>query len=117
MAHLKKISDIILWLARILAAIVIAFILFFLLTHLSNKGNTDNQAIPTKDVLAFILFPVGTLFGLVLCFIRERAGSIITLTSMIILMIIRPDLASNHLLLSLAFIPGFLFFIHSFLKD
>ncbi|ETN94487.1 DUF7670 domain-containing protein [Zhouia amylolytica] len=113
----EKIRKTILWLARISAALVIAFILFFLLTHLSNQGNTDNHAIPTKDIFAFILFPIGTLLGLIVCFIRERTGSIIALMSMIILMIIRPDLVSNLLLLSLAFIPGVLFLIHSLLRE
>lgn len=107
----QKGLTIILWTARLLGSAVIAFLLFMTIGELLS---TDSKTvmIKTSDVLSLLLFPISTIFGLLIAFKWKGFGGLITVGSMILLHIIRPELASNILISAFA-IPGLLYIIYS----
>lgn len=107
----RKGLTIILWLARLLGSVTIAFLLFMTIGELLS---TDSKTlmIKTSDAIALLLFPVSTIIGLLIAFRWKGIGGLITVGSMIILHIIRPDLASS-LLISAFAIPGLLYIIYA----
>jgi hypothetical protein len=106
----KKLT-IILWIARLLGSVVIAFLLFMTIGELLS---TDSKTvmIKTSDIPTFILFPISTILGLLIAFKWKGFGGLITVGGMIGLHIIRPDLASS-LLISAFAIPGLLYMIYA----
>lgn len=107
----RKGLTIILWLARLLGSVTIAFLLFMTIGELLS---TDSKTlmIKTSDAIALLLFPVSTIIGLLIAFRWKGIGGLITVGGMIILHIIRPDLASS-LLISAFAIPGLLYIIYA----
>jgi hypothetical protein len=107
----QKGLTIILWLARLLGSVVIAFLLFITIGELLS---TDSKTVMVKksDVFALILFPISTIIGLLIAFKWKGIGGLITVSGMIGLHIIRPDLASS-LLISAFAIPGLLYIIYA----
>ncbi|MCB0463321.1 MAG: hypothetical protein KDC81_11510 [Flavobacteriaceae bacterium] len=100
-----------LWIARLLGSVVIVFLLFMTIGELLS---TDSKTlmIKTSDAIALLLFPVSTIIGLLIAFRWEGIGGLITVGGMILLHIIRPDLASS-LLISAFAIPGLLYIIYA----
>ncbi|MEZ4796767.1 MAG: hypothetical protein R2785_06320 [Flavobacteriaceae bacterium] len=107
----RKGLTIILWIARLLGSVTIAFLLFMTIGELLS---TDSKTlmIKTSDAIALLLFPVSTIIGLLIAFRWKGIGGLITVGGMIILHIIRPDLASS-LLISAFAIPGLLYIIYA----
>jgi len=107
----QKGLTIILWAARLLGSVVIVFLLFMTIGELLS---TDSKTvmIKTSDVFALLLFPISTIVGLLIAFKWKGIGGLITVGSMILLHIIRPDLASSILISAFA-IPGLLYIIYS----
>ena len=106
----KRTLKIILWLARILGALVIIFLLLMTIGELFTDSNIT--AISQSDAIALILFPGSTIIGLLLAFKWKGLGGLITVGGLICLHIVRPDLASSFLISSFA-IPGFLYIIYA----
>lgn len=102
---------IILWAARLLGTIVIAFLLFMTFEELFSTGS-KTDLMESDDLITFLFFPISTLIGLSIAYKWKGLGGLITVGGMITLHIIRPDLASN-LLISAFAIPGLLYIIYS----
>ena len=107
----QKGLTIILWIARLLGSVTVAFLLFMTISELLS---TDSKTvmIKTSDAIALLLFPVSTIIGLLIAFKWKGIGGLITVGGMILLHIIRPDLASS-LLISAFAVPGLLYIIYS----
>ena len=102
---------IILWSARLLGSVVIAFLLFMSIGELFST-DTKTVIIKNSDIIALLLFPVSTIIGLLLGFKWKALGGLITVGGMISLHVFRPDLA-NDLLISSFAIPGLLYIIYA----
>ena len=107
----NRIAVIIRWTARILGSLILAFILFFLLASIFGEDEPENGFQNTKEVIAFLFFPISTAIGLSLALKGEGLGGIITLTGMIGLLVVRPDLI-KALPVMIPVIPGILYTIY-----
>jgi len=107
----QKVLIIMLWLARILGAVVIVFLIYMSAGEIfSSESRTI--LLESSDIIAFIFFPLSTIIGLLIAFKWKALGGLITVGGMIALHIIRPDLASSLLISALA-IPGLLYIIYA----
>lgn len=111
----QRLTTIILWIARILGSIIIAFVLFFLIAHVFGNNESGEGFRDSKEIITFILFPIGTLIGLVIAWKWEGLGGLITTVSMIGLLILRPELWDSFFIV-IPIIPGFLFIIYWFIS-
>lgn len=107
MAH-----KLILWTARITGTLLLAFLLFMLIGHLVGDANGPEgmRFNGGKEILSFILFPVGSIIGLALAYMRALLGGLIAVLSMALLFVMRPDLLSLSFVLMM--LPGALYVIH-----
>jgi hypothetical protein len=103
---------ILLWTARILGTIALAFLLFMSFGEIMNTKKTEINLISNLDKLSLLFFPISTIVGLVLAYKWKGLGGIIIVGGMICLHIVRSDIASN-LLISAFAIPGLLYIIYS----
>ena len=103
------------WIARILSALFVVFILFFLLADLFGKEETGGGVLSAKDGITFFFFPISTIVGLVIAWNWERMGGLITVLGLIGLVTIRPDLLSSFFLIGIVAIPGLLFILYWYL--
>ena len=103
-----NLNRILLWTARLASAAVIFFVLFFLLADIINGETSGDDGLSTRDLISMVFFPIGALLGLILSFFRRKLGSLIAIGSMLILLLIRPDLLDAWFLLAIIFIPAFL---------
>ena len=108
----KRTLKIILWSARILATLVLGFLLFMTFAHVFNPEENGLGLITIKDKLSFIFFPLSTIIGLLLAYKFKGLGGMITVGGLICLHIMRPDLASSFIINALA-IPGLLYIVYS----
>lgn len=69
-------------------------------------------ALKRSDLIALLLFPGSTIIGLLLAYKWKSLGGLITVGGIILLHIIRPDLASSILINTFA-IPGLLYIIYA----
>lgn len=104
----NKIPTIIRWIARISGSLILAFILFFLLAHIFGEDESGNGFKNTVEVISFLFFPISTLIGLSLALKWDGLGGIITISGMIGLFVIRPDLL-NGIYMTIPIIPGILY--------
>jgi hypothetical protein len=111
MTNRNKIATTIRWIARILASLILAFVLFFLIAHIFGKEESGNGFRNTSEFISFLFFPVSTVLGLSLAYKWEGLGGIITLSGMIGLVIIRPDLLLSFFIL-IPLIPGSLYTVY-----
>ena len=103
--------DILLWMARILGAIEIVFILFFLLGDLL-AGDSGGSGLDTfNETISFVFFPVLPLIGLLIAMKWPAVGGIISTAGFIGLSMIRPDLISDPTIMVLA-VPGILYLVY-----
>ena len=109
MENRKNIMNIFLWIARIAGTLVVAFVLFFLLSDILNGKGPGGSPLSLKETITFFFFPLSTILGLLLALKWEGLGGTITIVGLIGLLIIRPDLVTSLLLVSLIAIPGFLY--------
>lgn len=104
----KRLTNIILWTARILGSIIIAFVIFFLAAHIFGNNESGEGFRDSKEIITFLLFPIGSTIGLAIAWKWEGLGGIITIISMIGLFYLRPDLL-NSFYIVIPIIPGLLF--------
>jgi hypothetical protein len=106
-----KIAGVIRWTARILSALVIVFVLFFLLADIFGPEGTWSGTLSSKDAIAFAFFPLGSIIGLALAWKWEGLGGLVAVLSIVALVIVRPGLLSNPLLIGIVVVPGLLFIV------
>lgn len=111
MANRNNLTTAIRWGARISGSLILAFVLFFLLAHLFGEDESGNGFGNTSEIISFIFFPISTVLGLSLAFKWEGLGGIITLSGMIGLFIVRPDLLGSFYIM-IPVIPGALYTIY-----
>ena len=104
-----SLPSVIRWIARITGALILSFILFFLIAEIINNEPGSIPDRPVTDSIAFAFFPIGTLVGLCVAFKWEGPGGLILLTSLVGLLFIRPDLARSALLMSIFLTPTLLY--------
>ena len=119
MENKKRISNIILRIARIWGSLSLAFLLFMVGAHIigSLTGAEESSGFnSTSEMVTFFLFfPVGTLIGLSIAFKWPGLGGLITVGGMIGLKIIRPDLIFVPMIDALM-APGLLYLIYWYLS-
>lgn len=104
----QRLTTIILWTARILGSIIIAFVLFFLIAHVFGNNESGEGFRDSKEIITFLLFPISTVIGLAIAWKWEGLGGIITTVGMIGLFSLRPELL-NSFYIVIPIIPGLLF--------
>lgn len=102
------------WTARILAALMVIFGLVFLLGHLFGSEDNSSGFRSTAEFLSFLCFPVSTMIGLSMAWKWEGIGACITLVGMLGLLLLRPDLLTQPLILA-PLLPALLFGISWYL--
>ena len=103
-----KVLKVILWTARIMGSLFLAFVLFFLIAHIFGEDETGEGFQSTAEVIMFICFPISTVIGLALALKWEGLGGVIVLIGMTGLLAMRPDLLSNPYFI-IPFVPGILY--------
>lgn len=107
------------WLARIWGTLILAFVLFFLLAHIFGEESSEelrNALRNAREVITFLLFPIGTVVGLGIALRWEGLGGLIATISVIGLFILRPDLISAPWLILGIAPPGILYILYWFLS-
>lgn len=100
------------WIARLLGTLALAFLLFMVIAHLFGSEEMNLGISSDTDLISLLFFPISTIIGLALAYKWEGIGGIITVTGMIGLHVLRPDLASD-LIISMFAIPGLLYIIYA----
>lgn len=96
--------------ARILGTVAIAFVLFMIGALLFGKeGFGAFQS--KREILSFMLFPVGTLIGFGLAWKWEGIGGLISLVSLLGFHLLRPDLGASFWIDIMA-LPAMLFVLY-----
>lgn len=104
------------WTARILSAVCFIVLLLFIFGE-----NGDPSNITVKQIIGFIFFPVGFMFGLILGFWKELSGGAISVGGVAALYLVYGLMFSNSLWLGWWFaalaVPGALFLIYGILSN
>ena len=109
---------ILLWTARILGGISLAFLIFTVGAHVIGAFSESGEGFvfdSNKELISFLLFPVSTMVGLGLAFKWKGLGGLITILGIIGFHFLRPDLILDPMIDGLA-LPGILFFLYWFLS-
>ena len=109
---------ILLWTARIWGVISLAFLIFMVGAHVIGAFSESGEGFifeSNQELFSFLLFPVITMFGIVLAFNWKGLGGIITTLGIIGFHFLRPDLIFDPMIDGLA-VPGFLFLMYWFLS-
>ena len=109
-----KLIKIILWIARIWSALILAFVLFFLIAHIFGDDESGEGFRSVSEIVQFIGFPISTVLGLAIAFKYEIVGGLISVLGLIILFILRPDLIISPIIIMI--IPGLLFIAYWYLS-
>lgn len=117
MKNNKRITAIIRLIARIWGSLFLVFLLFMVGSHLIGalfypEGDSSKgfQSV-SETLLFFFCFPVGTMVGLALAWKWEGLGGLITVSGIIGLFIMRPDLISDPYMVGMG-ICGLLFLLY-----
>ena len=105
-----------LWTARITGTLLLAFLLFMLIGHLTGNANGPNGMTfsSTSDIVGCVLFPVGSIIGLALAYKWKLLDGTIAVVSMAALFALRPDLFGFYfIVLSL---PAVLYMLSGWLQ-
>ena len=70
----QRILTLLLWTARILGSLILAFVLFFLVAHLFGDEESNAGFSSTRDIISFAFFPIATVLGLALAWKWEGVG-------------------------------------------
>ena len=103
--------------ARIWGSLIVAFVLFFLIAHLFGNEGSGEGLNDTKELIAFIFFPVSTLVGLSIAYKWEGLGGLIASLGLIIGPIVTgqyPNKAEDLIFVMIIYPPGFLYVIYWF---
>jgi hypothetical protein len=97
--------------ARLLGTMLLAFLLFMLVGTLTGdvSGADGFRFRDGRDLLGFLLFPVGTILGLVLAYRRPLLGGLLSVGATIALVLVRPDLQQLPFLMIA--VPGVLYIL------
>lgn len=113
---MDRITRTLVWIARITGTLLLAFLLFMLIGHLTGNANGPNGMTfnSNADILGFVLFPVGSIIGLALAYKWKFLGGAVALASMAALFALRPDLLQNSFI-ALA-LPAVLYVLSGWLQ-
>ena len=109
---------ILLWTARVWAAISLIFLIFMVGAHLIEVffSSAEPEGFnSTNEMLSFLCFPISIMIGLGIAFKWHRMGGLIAAIGIICFHFFRPDLILDPMIDGLAF-PGLLFLIYSFIS-
>lgn len=108
-------TRIVLWAARITGTLLLLFLLFMLVGHLTGDANGPEgmRFRDTREFIGFLLFPVCTIIGLALAYRWPTTGALIAVGSMVALFALRPDLLQPRFLAML--VPGLLYLVYGHL--
>jgi hypothetical protein len=115
MANKEKTANTIRWIARIWGTLILAFVLFFLITDLIG-GTESGGGLRKDEILSFIFFPVSTLLGLAIALKWEGLGGLVATLGIIGLFVIRFDLISDVVFIAGIAPPGILYLLYWFLS-
>ncbi|HPF89890.1 MAG: hypothetical protein H6592_00870 [Flavobacteriales bacterium] len=103
------------WLSWTIGSLVLAFLLFMLVGHLTGDANGPEgmRFTSTMDLVGFLLFPVSTILGLLVAYRTPLVGGLIAMIGILVLLCLRPDLLVPEFLWLLA--PGLLYAIRGWL--
>ena len=107
----NKTATVIRWTARILGSLFLAFVLFFLIAYTFGSDESGEGFRSTGEFITFLFFPISTVIGLGLAWKWEGLGGFITVSGMVGLFSMRPDLLASPYMLVPA-IPGILYGIY-----
>lgn len=107
MKHHPTSYKLILWSARIISSLILAFVLTFVIAHIFGDDESGEGFRNTGEVMAFIFFPVSTIIGLMLAYKWEGIGGIVATIGILALFAIRPDLILS--IFPLFLLPGALY--------
>ncbi len=110
MNNRKSILLLILWTGRIWAVLSIGFLLVMIFGHLF--GDEPQNLNGISDIAALAFFPGGVLLGLVVGLFRPKPGGLISIASLIVFFVLRPDAMTGIWFWILA-MPGVLFALHT----
>lgn len=100
-------------LAKAVNLIFLAFLLFFLLSHLFGHDESGEGFSSTKELITFLLFPIGVILGYLISIKWEIFGAMVSISSVLLLFSLRSDLLeSPHFYLFL--LPGILLLLSNF---
>jgi hypothetical protein len=99
--------------ARLMAAAMLIVVLYFLLAYLIGSHESFGHFRNLRELLTFICFPVSSLIGLGMTFRYEWAGALLVLAGLAGLLLLRPELGSNLLMMAPA-LPACIFLFCSF---
>ncbi len=108
-----KNSKLILSFARIWGFMSLVFLSLFLTAHIFGEETIlfNNKT----EMVAFLFFPMGIVFGLFVAYRSAMTGGLISLVSLLVISFLMPDLIFNLYFL-FSVIPGILFLIYGILK-
>jgi hypothetical protein len=97
------------WTARLLGTTLLAFLLFMLVGALTGDVSSPDgfRFRDGKDLLGFLLFPVGTIIGLLLAYRWPLFGGLLAVGATTALVALRPDLLQLTFLVMV--MPGLLY--------
>lgn len=98
-------------LARVCGSAALIFLLWMLIGHFTGDANGPHgmRFNNTQERLAFLAFPVMSMAGLALAYMRPLAGGTLSLVGMACLFLLRPDLLATSI--TLWAVPGLLYVI------
>ena len=106
-----KAYKIILYIARGLTVLILAFVLFFVAAHaFGTKETGDLNLVSNKDKVTFLFFPVVFSLGLAISLRKKLFGGVLSILAIFALYIIRPDLIQTFWF-NLFLIPGILYIL------
>lgn len=112
----KIAAKIILWIARIWGALILAFLLFFVIAHIFGDEDKVGGFLNTKETVTFIFFPICTVIGLCIALKHEGLGGLISTLGLIGLFVLRFDLLSSPIFVGAIAPPGILYLIYWFIS-
>jgi hypothetical protein len=110
--EVNTLARIVRWIARITGSLLLLFLLWMLVGHLTGSANGPHGMTfrSTGEILAFVLFPVCTMAGLAMAYRRELLGGATVVGSIALLCALRPDLVQPYFLALT--VPGVLYLLY-----
>jgi hypothetical protein len=103
---------VLLWIARILATIIVVFNVLILIPQASDL---ESASLTPRDALLLAFFPIGMCVGYAVAWLWPLAGGIISLSCIAVFLVLLGE-ADMVAILSILGIPGILFVIYGILR-